>query len=379
MDIKSSEFDDIRPYYDSEVPSAMQRLAQNPLLEHIYAYLFPEEHNLEAFKQKIAGIKSSGEFQSEIMQPVMRAMIQLSISKLTTQGFENLDPNKACLFISNHRDIFMDSAMLQLLLYDFHHPTTQISFGDNLMSGQFVMDVSKSNKMFKVIRSANPKDFYSNSLTLSRYIRKTLTEDRESIWIAQRNGRTKNGIDATEQGVLKMFSMSAAQTDFASEFIALNIVPLSISYQYEPCDRQKTRELYLSRSQKYKKAPDEDLNSIIEGIMQFKGQVHYVISPCLTFESLQNIAAHYGKNERFKALAALIDTYINANYRLWNTNYMAADLLDGSPRYRDRYTLSELQNFKEYVAKRLDGLDGDPAVLREIFLSIYANPVANRT
>ena len=245
------------------------------------------------------------------------------------------------------------------------------------MTSDFLVDIGKSNKMFKVLRNANPREFYHNSLLLSKYIRHAVTERNSSVWIAQRNGRTKDGFDTTEQGVLKMFYMSG-NNQFVDNFDALNIVPMTVSYEYEPCDTLKTNELYVSRRQKYIKMPGEDLNSILTGIMQFKGGVHIALAPQLTRAQIEEAAMCGDRNDRFKALAKLMDDLIISNYKLRKTNYIAYDLLHESHTYAGFYSLSDVEAFQSYMHYKLSSLEGEKEELEEIFLNMYANSVVNR-
>ena len=370
------EFDEIRPYTDEEIAPAMQRLADNPHLEDVLAYLYPKQ-SIDLLKEQIRSFKSVWDFQSKVVQYAVKKIIKDTSSGLTYDGFGALEAERGYLFISNHRDIVLDSALLQLILYMQNLPTSEISFGDNLMSSDFVIDFGKSNKMFKVLRNANPREFYRNSLLLSKYIRLALTERNSSVWIAQRNGRAKDGFDATEQGILKMFDMSG-KGQFLEDFTALNIVPMSVSYEYEPCDVLKTNELYISRRKKYVKMPGEDLNSILTGIMQFKGGIHIEITPPLTRQRIEEATMYSDRNDRYKALAQLLDDVIISNYKLWKTNYIAYDMLHESHTYAGFYSQDDLAAFKSYMEYKLSPLEGEKEELDEIFLSIYANSVVNK-
>jgi len=263
---------------------------------------------------------------------------------------------------------------LQQVFHINGFPTTEITFGSNLMSSQLVIDIGKSNKMFKVARGGNAREFYENLLHLSEYIRYTITEKGESIWIAQRNGRTKDGNDATDQGIIKMFGMSNTH-DLVKSIEELNIVPIAVSYQWESCDMLKTRELYLSRDgAKYVKQKDEDLISILTGITQQKGNVHF--SLCKPLEKEEYIEfANESPNKFYKNITNLIDERIYSNYKLWNTNYIAHDILHKKSAFSTFYSNSDREKFVEYMNNGLSLLDGDRSELQEIFLKIYANPV----
>ena len=206
--IKESKFDDIRPYYDEEIPAAMQRIASSTSFPLLASYVYPEE-SVEKVRQRIVGYTNIHDFQTETMRRVNEQVIARSITEFTCDGISRLSPHDSYLYVSNHRDIMLDSSLLQYFLVTQGFDTTEITFGANLMQGQLVIDIGKSNKMFKVERPGGGfKDFYRSSLHLSEYIRHAILEKHQSVWIAQRNGRTKNGIDVTDQGIIKMFCMS---------------------------------------------------------------------------------------------------------------------------------------------------------------------------
>jgi hypothetical protein len=370
--MRKEEFDDLRPYYDEEIASAMHRIADSEYFPLLSAFVYPGR-DPEEIKTMIRAYTTIDEFQFQVMKAVNEQIIARSISRFSYDGLEGLDTKKRYLFISNHRDIMMDSALLQYALYRTGHRTTEITFGSNLMNPQLVVDIGKSNKMFKVIRGGNMKDFYINSLHLSGYIRYALLEKNESIWIAQRNGRTKNGIDATDQGIIKMFYMSSSDNP-AKALSELNIVPVSISYQWEPCDKLKALELYKSRTEKYVKQPGEDLNSILTGINQFKGDVHIRVGVPLSESDLAPFAA-LPNNQFNKQVALLIDKQVIKNYQLTCNNYIAHDILSQNERYTSCYTKEEKEKFIQHYNEALDSGVEDKKVFGEIFLGIYANPV----
>ncbi|MDD2530479.1 MAG: acyltransferase [Bacteroidales bacterium] len=368
-------FEDIRPYNDSEIPSAISRFVNNEYFPIIAQTLFPDKE-IEALKKEVLEIKTIRQFQSMFMYPLIGKIVDLSITELTYSGIkEYLSKDVQNMFISNHRDITLDSALLNIELFENNLNTCEITFGSNLMKGEIVIDIGKMNKMFRIVRGGNIRDFYKNSMDVSSYMRYAITQKKESVWIAQRNGRTKNGDDKTEMAVLKMFSLSS-EGSFVDNLMELNITPIAISYQYEPCDFLKTTELYVSSYQKYEKAPNEDLNSILSGIQQNKGKVHISVTKPITKEELEYCNG-FEKNEKFCTLAQIIDNRIYKNYKLFNTNYIAHDLLNKSYRYQDNYTKQEQEAFVEYMQKGLKDIPGEYQELETIFLKIYANPLDN--
>jgi hypothetical protein len=374
--MKESKFDDIRPYYEEEIPSAMQRIASSVSFPLVASYVYPDEP-VESVRKRIASFTTVRQFQTETMKLVNQRVIENSITNFSCSGIERLSPEKNYLYVSNHRDIMLDSSLLQYFLVLNGFDTTEITFGANLMMNQLIIDIGKSNKMFKVERpGGSVKDFYRKSLHLSEYIRYVLKEKHQSVWIAQRNGRTKNGIDATDQGIIKMFCMSEP-SDKIKALADLNIVPVSVSYEWESCDILKALELYESQYTKYTKKPGEDLNSILTGILQPKGNVHFElcepisVAELVTYEGLTN-------NEYHKAVAKLLDSRINTAYRLYPNNYIAHDIRYGNNKYRDLYTNSQYDEFVKHMSK-LENFDTcDIEQLRDLFLAIYSNPVDNK-
>lgn len=375
-------FDDIRPYEEHEIPAAMQRIAASPMFESLCSFVFPGQ-SVEEKRQMVASLQSVEDFQVSCMKPFNHEVIRRSIKEFTFDGLSRIQKGRPYLYVSNHRDIVLDSSLLQTVLYENGYGTTEITFGANLMSSDLIIDIGKSNKMFRVERGATPKEFYRLSLHLSEYIRHVITEKKCSVWIAQRNGRTKDGNDQTDQGIIKMFSMSNGE-DKIHSLSELNILPVSVSYEWEPCDFLKTFELYVSRHQRYVKRPGEDVNSILSGIMEPKGRVHFEFCPPIDPSELMGLE-HCTQNEYHARVARLIDHRIYEHYRLWPNNYIAHDLLYGRPAYSRQYTQEERQAFldrlsqlKEMAMQCLtdDAIETD--VLEEIFLGIYANPVINK-
>ncbi len=374
--METKQFDDIRPYNAEEIPAAMQRIAASPSFPILAAYVYPNEP-VETVRQRIAGYKTVKEFQEETMSMVNERVISNSTTGFSCSGLEKLSPAKQYLYVSNHRDIMLDSSLLQYFLVQNGFDTTEITFGANLMMNPLVIDIGKSNKMFKVERPGGSiKEFYRCSKHLSDYIRHVLTEKGQSVWIAQRNGRTKDGNDTTDQGIVKMFCMSCPD-DKIKAIDQLHIVPVSISYEWESCDILKTLELYASQFAKYTKKPGEDLNSILTGITQPKGRVHIELCDAITHDELAQLE-HMTNNEYHKAVATLIDKRIRTAYRLYPNNYIAHDLRYGSTRYSDHYTQEEKEKFMERL-KKLEQYDTcDIEKLKNIFLGIYSNPVTNK-
>ena len=361
------EFDDIRPYYDSEIPAAMQRIASSPMLSSVLRFIGAEE---ESFKNLLLSVKTTEELQKKVMFPICKDLISKTMSSFTYDGIENASPSVGRLFVSNHRDIVLDAYLQQLALVENDIPTSHITFGSNLMEPGFVVDVGLSNKMFRTERkSSDFQAFLNSSIHLSQYIN-YVTSHGESVWIAQRNGRTKDGYDKTEPGLLRMLLIG---DDKRQSLENLNITPVSVSYQWEPCDILKAVELYRSRGGKaYVKAPGEDLHSIITGLLSPKGNVHVSMCPQVSADDYSSVI----RRSDMTAVVAEMDRKIYAAYRLWDTNYVASDILNGSDEYADYYDAALKEEFIARMTKAIEAYpDCDASALREIYLRIYAGAV----
>lgn len=372
------DFDLIRPYKDEEIRPAMSRIGKAKEFYTAMQWLFPALTK-EELKIKVDSIDSTYEFQQQFMHVGIRKIVEKTCDGLSSEGFEHIDPKQAYLYIANHRDIFLDSGLLQILLFEKAIDTTQITFGSNLMEGLMV-DLGKVNKMFTVFRGGTRREMYENSLRLSAYIRNAVTKLKDSIWIAQRAGRTKDGHDLTQAGVMKMFAQSGSK-HFVDCFKELNLVPIAISYEYEPCDYFKAQELHLKQlNGNYSKQDDEDLISIIKGVTDYKGRIHLAITkPIEETELVEIDKNHTTNNDKIKALCKLIDQRIYASYQLWPTNYIAADMLKASFDNDDKYTKEEREKFEKIMTQRIENMIGNQTELKRIYLEIYANPIiANR-
>ena len=368
-------FDDMRPYYDNESYEILQRIIKDPLFMRLVNNLW-SEMTYEEVKTKAAKVETAMGFQKEFMHPAIRTIVERSSDGLTCSGFENLDKNDSYLFIANHRDILLDSAILQILLVEHGFATSEITFGNNLINNGFITDFGRLNRMFTVLREGTGRELYDISKKLSSYIRHTIINKKVSVWIAQRNGRTKDGNDQTQTGLLKMLNISG-KGNFSENFAEFKIVPLTISYEYEPCDVLKVQELYLSSLHtKYIKTSGEDLNSILTGIIQPKGRIHMAVGKPIINE-LNEIEITLSDNEKIKQLAALIDRQIFKNYKFWAVNYVAADILENSTRFSRHYTPFEKEKFINYINSKTSIIEGEQDSLFNLFITLYANPIRN--
>ena len=376
--IDLSEFESISPYTDEEAVQALSHVAENPVLRGVSQYFFPEQEP-GYLQELIKSVRSIDDFQILVMSKIVERVLATTAHNFSYDGIANIDSSKGpFLALANHRDIILDPAITQLVLYRNGLPMTEIAVGDNLISNKFIEYLIRSNRMIKVVRGISARELYLSSKLLSKYIRLKVTSGESSIWLAQRQGRTKNGYDITEQGLLKMLDMSGT-ADFKTNFMELNITPLSISYEIEPCDILKAREIVISRKRKYVKAEGEDLNSIFMGIKQQKGSIHLNIGTPLTEEEIEK-ASKCEKNDRYQLIRHAVDVRVIDGYKLWPNNYIAYDMINHSYRYADKYTQDQVDSFVEYMTHQMETVE--PEInrddLKRIFLDIYANPVVTK-
>ncbi|MPQ48671.1 glycerol acyltransferase [Marinifilum sp. N1E240] len=376
--ITESDFNDIRPYNDSEVVEVIGRLLKEDSFIRFAQQLFPD-FTREMIEVALSKVNSIKEFQSNFIVRLAKHIIANTTKGITIEGLENLDPKQSYLFISDHRDIILDSALLNVMLHDNGFETTEIAIGSNLLIQPWIADLVKLNKSFVVNRSVTVRQMLASSKQLSSYINFALNEKKSSIWIAQREGRTKDGDDRTQQSLLKMLQMGGGK-DFANHFKNLRIVPVAISYEYEPCDAMKTLEVHLKETEDgYQKTAKDDLRSMIRGMINEKGRVHFRIGKPI--DSMLNIIEEMDESrDKYKALADLIDYRIHKNYKLWPDNYIAYDIVNKSKEFLDKYTMEEKELFLKHMEKKIATVEdrGDKERLNQIFFEIYANPVKNR-
>ena len=375
----NNEFAGIAPYTDAEAAEAMNRLAKHRYTRLISKYLFPKERR-DYLSIQLKEIHTVDDFQQSVVSKAVAWVIETTSDGFTYDGVENIKalPGRY-LAMSNHRDIVLDPALTQYVLFQNGLPQTEIAVGDNLIKDSKTVEaLLRCNRMVTVVRGVSASELYLSSQVLSKYIRQGITSGRASMWIAQRQGRTKNGIDITEQGLLKMFDMSGTK-GFKENFEELNIVPMSISYEYEPCDVRKAREVLISRTQKYVKKRNEDMHSIIMGIRQQKGHIHLHIGKPLTPEEIA-AASLCDKNDRYQWIRHAVDRRVIEGYKLWKTNYLCYDLVYGTDKYAAYYTPEDVTAFKKYMEHRLNKVERtlDRDELRDIFLKIYSNPVLSK-
>ncbi len=371
----ASDYDSIRPYRQDEIPEALKRILANPTFQNILDFLFPGEDQ-EALKEIIANTKSREEFHKNFMVQVISSIAEKTSDQLTFSGIDQLEKDKGYIFVANHRDIILDSSFLALGLVKHGLISCEITWGDNLMISPFIVDLGKVNGMITVFREGSPKEMLRNSQILSSYIRESVTERKQSVWIAQRKGRTKDGTDKTDPSILKMLSLSG-QPPPPGSLKNLNITPVSISYEWEPCDIMKVRELYISQQTTYVKQKDEDLQSIIGGVAAYKGKIHLTVGNTVE-RDFDNLDTSVHNNLILEQVAHLIDKQIYASYKLWPPNYLAYDLLENTNKFANKYDKATIRKFNEKLEELYKAVDGPEEDLKHLFLKLYANPVYNK-
>lgn len=373
-----SEFNSIRPFEPEELPKVFDRLLADPQFQQVLAYLYPNVPT-DAIAQRLYACKTNVDFQ--------KAFCYEFLKKLLAQKAKNCDMDATAIsnernytFISNHRDIVLDSGLLAKLLIDHCFPTTcEIAIGDNLLSLPWVKDLVRVNKAFIVERSVSFREMLATSKRLSAYMHFSIGEKKENIWIAQREGRAKDSDDRTAESILKMMAMGG-EGNIIDRLQQLHLVPLAISYEYDPCDYLKAAEFQQKRDNPdWQKGPQDDIVSMQTGIMGYKGHIHYHCAPCID-DYLSTLDANMPKADLYRMIAAHIDQEIHRNYRIYPNNYVAYDLLEGNNAASSHYTPQDKAAFEQYLSDQLAKIDisnKDEAYLRERMLTMYANPLKN--
>jgi hypothetical protein len=371
-------FDDIRPYHDEELPAVYEELIADPAFQKAVSSIMPGVP-FEAIAQKMRSCRTKLEFQKAFCYGLLWNIVKECASGLTIDHSALPDKEKPYTYISNHRDIILDSGFLSILLLDLDMSTVEIAIGDNLLIYPWIKKVVRINKSFIVQRALTMRQMLEASALMSNYMHYTIRDKKQSIWIAQREGRAKDSNDRTQDSVLKMLAMGG-EGSVLERLAEMNIAPLSLSYEYDPCDYLKAQEFQLKRDiEGYKKSTQDDLLNMKTGLFGFKGRVHFQVAELIN-DDLLKLDASLPKTELFACVSALIDRKIHANYRLYPGNYVACDLLDGTTSFAGNYSAEEKQTFEDYIAGQLDKIsipNKDVEFLREKLLVMYANPVIN--
>jgi len=378
-----NEFDEIRPYAAGEVKQAVESFLADRQFSHLlqgFVPWMPRWMRNGLFRLAFVGVNTPLQFQLRFIKPVLKHVLR-RCSTDHTFAYNGIAPGpERYTFISNHRDIVLDSAILDLMLHEHRFPTTcEIAIGANLLIYPWIKTLVKLNKAFTVKRGLSPRELLESSQRMSRYMHHVIQEKHENIWIAQREGRAKDSSDQTQESLLKMFAM-AGEGSIVDRLKELHLVPLSISYESDPCDYLKAQEFQMKRDNPaFKKSKQDDLDNMKTGIFGQKGRIHYEAMPCIN--TWLDEVAELPKTEIFGEIARRIDRQIHAGYRLYPGNYVAADLLGGTSAFSNQYTAEERKAFEKYLQSRIDLIhieNKDEAFLRERILTMYANPVINK-
>lgn len=375
----SPNFEDIRPLNQDEVQAAIEELLASEEFRHALRYVKPDL-DWDQLSAAMRACKTKEQFKSTLAYDAVMTVAKKTTFSLTISGRSRLPEGKpACTFISNHRDIVLDASFLNVMLYDVGYGMTQVAIGDNLLIRPWIKTFVRLNNSFIVKRGVSVRQMLEVSGTLSAYINHTIKDTKESIWIAQREGRAKDSNDRTQPSVLKMLCMAGGK-DIIDNLKSLNIVPVAISYEFDPCDYLKAQEFQLKRDNpEYHKTQRDDLLNMETGILNNKGRVHFTISQLIN-DQLDQLDPNMDRNELFVAVASIIDKEIYRHYRFYPNNYVAYDLLSGTRRFSDHYGLKDKKAFEEYLQKQLDKIvipNKDENFLRKKILEMYANPLKN--
>lgn len=366
-----NKYDDIRFFNDAEVQIALQSAVRHPMIKTLFEYTF-KGMDYEEAKKIVLSCTSINDFQRDVISKTVERVLDESSAGLITTGFEQLDPKLSYLYISNHRDIVLDTSLINLTLFNHGLIRTASAIGDNLVQRPFVNALSKLTRNFIVKRGVSPREILLSSKKLSEYIRFLTQEENRSVWIAQRQGRTKDGNDVTEQGVLKMIGLAAGKEGIEQYFNKLRIVPVSISYEYDPTDILKVPELLAKEAdEEYIKSENEDFNSILKGALGQKKHIQIHAAQPFQIDEVEGQST----NQVLQRMVQHLDAEIQTNYRLWPTNYVAQDLLTGDFKYQSHYTDHDRLQFERRLRMRVN-IEDQKAV--ESFLKMYARPVANK-
>ncbi len=376
-----TEFDDIRPYNDDEVAPAIARLLSDPEFKRVVNYVQPG-NDWAQFEQTMRSFNNVYDFQSTVINNLVVQLLDKTSHSFDCSGYENIAKNGAHTFISNHRDIVLDASILCILLLGHGYDTVEIAIGDNLLIQPWIKDVVRLNKSFIVKRGVSIRQMLEASKHLSAYIHYAINQKKQSVWIAQREGRAKDSNDKTQESLLKMLSLGS-DTNFIDSIRELNITPLSISYEYDPCDYLKAKEFQLKRDNpEHKKSPLDDLTNMETGLFGSKGNIHFQIGRPINPFLDQIEAVIKDKNEIISAVAAVIDREIYLNYKFYPINYIAYDRLWGNNQtFSSMYSAKDIENFDLYLQQKLDLInipDKDVSFLSAKIMEMYAYPVKNQ-
>lgn len=369
------KFDEIRSFYDSEINEGILKVIDHPMMKALMNFCLPGIDD-EIWKEQLRKTNSVRDFQCNFIYYGVQQVLEKSSEGLTTSGFEKLEENTSYLFISNHRDIVLDTTLLNACLYEHKLVMTASAIGDNLVKKSFLKILARLNRNFLVQRGLTPREMLNSSKLLSDYIAQLLLHENRSVWIAQREGRTKDGNDATNPAVLKMIAMGSDEENLMDYFKKIKIVPVSISYEYDPTDALKMPQLIAEANNEiYIKEKNEDFKTLLSGIIGQKKRIHIHVGDVLDTEIVDIKTNVDTTNKQIQAIAKVIDDSILSNYKLWTTNYIAYDILNCSNTFSHLYTENEKLLFERRLELRIDH---EHSIAKQGFLDMYANPVVNK-
>lgn len=377
------EFADVCPFSDSEFNEKMVQLVNEPMFKSVVEYAIPGV-DYDLFAKKLLSLKGKDDFQIQIMKPFLETLVKTTTDGLTLSGEDNYEKGKSYTFISNHRDIVLDASFLNLSLIGVDRPTTEVAIGNNLLIYDWISILVRLNKSFIVKRDLSSRQRLEGAMQLSNYVHFALSEKNQSVWIAQREGRAKDSDDRTQESLLKMLGMGGCCSTFYSRMKELNLLPLSISYEYDPNDYLKAKEFLLKkRDSSFKKSQKDDLLSMSTGIMGYKGRVHFEIMPCVNLK-IDELSDDIDKSELLNIIRTEIDKSIYKGYKLYPCNYIAYDMIHNTDRFlQSDYTNEDKEKFVSYVNNQLGKIDIETSdeekeFMRNMIYTMYSNPLKNK-
>ena len=374
-----AEFDEIRPYAPEELPQVFEALIADPMFKAVVGQVMPGIP-FEMLAAKMRECKTNLDFQKAFFYTLLKDLVSKCAKGLEFECSAIKDKSINYTFISNHRDIVLDSALLSVVLIENGMNTVEIAIGDNLLIYPWIKKIVRINKSFIVKRGLGLREQLKSSMLMSSYMHYAISQKHENIWIAQRQGRAKDSNDRTQDSILKMMVMGG-EGDIFDRLKEMNLVPLSLSYEFDPCDYLKAKEAQQKRDDaNFKKSEADDLTNMQIGIYGYKGHIHFQTAACINDELDEIKSRNLPKTEVFTVIAELIDKYIHQNYRIYPCNYIALDTLNGEAKYADKYTEEDKAQFEGYLDKQMDKIDlpnKDMDFLRNYMLTMYANPLIN--
>ena len=382
--VTPNEYSDICPFSDSEFHEKMEELVKEPGFKHAVTWVLPDI-DFEAFCQGLLAIDNKRDFQVNIMYPFLEMLAKKTTNGISDTGIENIDINKSYTMITNHRDIVLDASFMNLSLLRRNYKTTEVAIGNNLLIYPWIEDLVRLNKSIVVKRDVGMRQALEAAEQLSGYIHFALTQKHESVWIAQRQGRAKDSSDGTQESLIKMLGIAGGK-DYIDNIMEVNLLPVAISYEFDPNDYLKAREFLLKKKfPDFKKTQRDDLFSMETGLLQNKGRVHFSFTPCINdqLEELRGLE----KTEQVVRICKIIDSNIHCHYRIYPCNYIAYDRRFKTDRFKNEYTEADIESFTTYLNGQLEKVKkevdfeitaDDREYMLEMMLVMYSNPLCNK-